>query len=75
VNVYVKDPENTREELAEAIYILYYLRKHTKIWDQVFGVAARQQKKTWEQKADELLSRLLSDREMGHSEKIKVIEK
>ena len=76
MNVYYDDEEDLKAKLAEAVYLLYYLRKHTKIWGDVFGFPAKKQKQIWEDKSDDFLKRLMKEsKELYANEKINIVEK
>jgi hypothetical protein len=76
MNIYVNDDEDTRQKLAEAIFLLYRLRKSTKRWIDVFGYEAKKEKQKWEDQSDEFLNRLMREsKERDAKEKIKVVEK
>lgn len=44
------------DQFAEAMHILHNLRFFTKYWNENGGGQARQYKKYWEEKADQLLT-------------------
>jgi len=49
-------PGRVTEELEQALHILHNLRFFTKYWNENGGGQARQYKKYWEEKADNLLN-------------------
>jgi hypothetical protein len=76
MNIYVNDDEDTKAKLAEAVFLLYHLRKSTKRWLEVFGFPAKKDRQDWEEKSDEFLGRLMREAmDLNRSEKIKVVEK
>jgi hypothetical protein len=76
MNIYVTDEEDMKAKLAEAVLLLYRLRKATKTWHRVFGYPAKKEREEWEEKSDEFLNRLMRNaQELDAKEKIKVVEK
>jgi hypothetical protein len=76
MNVYYDNEEDLKAKLAEAVYLLYRLRKSTKIWQEVYGAETKNEKKRVEEMSDAFLGRLIrEDRELEKREKVTVIEK
>lgn len=58
MNVYVESESDVRPELAEAVFLLKYLRRSTKSYENTPNYLTRQQKKEWEEKADEFIKKI-----------------
>lgn len=56
---------------AEALHIIFNLRKFTKLWDGVYGKELKARKKYYEKKADDFISKL-ELMEKRKQEKIKI---
>lgn len=75
MNIYVEDEEDMKKMLAEAVYLLYRVRRSTKVWSEVFGCEPKRIKKEWEDKADEFISKLMKkEKEIKNSEYLKIVK-
>lgn len=61
MNVYVELDSDVRPELSEAVFLLKYLRRSTKSYEMTPGYLTRQQKKEWEEKADEFIKKISTE--------------
>lgn len=58
MKIRIQDEEELVSVATEALHVLSNLRHFTRDWERIYGAAARNKKKYWEKKADELLKRL-----------------
>ena len=54
----IKDENELHEIAKELAHVLTNLRYWTKHWEETYGAFARNTKKRWEKKADELIIKL-----------------
>lgn len=56
----VTNENNPKAELSEMANIIYNLRNTTIKWEQVYGAESRNNKKAWEQRADQFINQHIS---------------
>lgn len=58
---------------ADALHVLTYLRKYTKLWEENYGVELKTRKKHYEKEADKLIEQLqLKDHKYSKDIKIEI---